>query len=83
MGSEGYLINQFLAERTNKRTDEWGGTPEKRRRFAVEVVKRAGRRSAPTSSSFYRLSMLDLVEADRAGRTSSRWPRRSRRPVPL
>ena len=35
MGSEGYLINQFLVERTNRRNDDWGGTPEKRRRFAA------------------------------------------------
>ena len=40
MGSEGYLLNQFLAPRTNKRTDAWGGTPEKRRRFPVEIVRR-------------------------------------------
>ena len=39
MGSEGYLINEFMAPRTNKRTDEWGGTPENRMRFACEVVK--------------------------------------------
>ncbi|TAM92710.1 MAG: NADPH-dependent 2,4-dienoyl-CoA reductase, partial [Jatrophihabitans sp.] len=39
MGSEGYLINQFLAPRTNHRTDEWGGTPQNRRRFAVEIVR--------------------------------------------
>ena len=40
MGSEGYLLNQFLAPRTNKRTDAWGGTPQKRRRFPVEIVRR-------------------------------------------
>ncbi|WP_444546435.1 oxidoreductase, partial [Candidatus Mycobacterium methanotrophicum] len=40
MGSEGYLINQFLAPRTNKRNDAWGGTPEKRRRFPVEIIRR-------------------------------------------
>jgi 2,4-dienoyl-CoA reductase (NADPH2) len=40
MGSEGYLLNQFLAPRTNKRTDAWGGTPEKRRRMPVEIVRR-------------------------------------------
>ena len=40
MGSEGYLLNQFLAPRTNKRTDAWGGSPEKRRRFPVEIVRR-------------------------------------------
>ena len=39
MGSEGYLINQFIAERTNKRTDEWGGSYANRTRLAVETVK--------------------------------------------
>ncbi|MEU0793862.1 NADPH-dependent 2,4-dienoyl-CoA reductase [Amycolatopsis sp. NPDC005961] len=62
MGSEGYLINQFLAERTNKRTDAWGGTPEKRRRFAVEIVKRTREKAGDDFIIIYRLSMLDLVE---------------------
>jgi len=62
MGSEGYLINQFLAERTNKRTDAWGGTPEKRRRFAVEIVRRTREKVGDDFIIIYRLSMLDLVE---------------------
>ncbi|EOD66185.1 NADPH-dependent 2,4-dienoyl-CoA reductase [Amycolatopsis vancoresmycina] len=62
MGSEGYLINQFLAERTNKRTDAWGGTPEKRRRFAVEIVKRTREKVGDDFIIVYRLSMLDLVD---------------------
>ncbi|MEV7093259.1 NADPH-dependent 2,4-dienoyl-CoA reductase [Amycolatopsis sp. NPDC051045] len=61
MGSEGYLINQFLAERTNKRTDAWGGTPEKRRRFAVEIVKRTREKTGDDFIIIYRLSLLDLV----------------------
>ncbi|MET8846537.1 NADPH-dependent 2,4-dienoyl-CoA reductase [Amycolatopsis sp. NPDC004625] len=61
MGSEGYLINQFLAERTNKRTDAWGGTPERRRRFAVEIVKRTREKVGDDFIIVYRLSMLDLV----------------------
>lgn len=61
MGSEGYLINQFLAERTNKRTDAWGGTAEKRRRFAVEIVKRTREKVGDDFIIIYRLSMLDLV----------------------
>ncbi|HET6709397.1 MAG TPA: NADPH-dependent 2,4-dienoyl-CoA reductase, partial [Amycolatopsis sp.] len=61
MGSEGYLINQFLAERTNKRTDAWGGTPAKRRRFAVEIVKRTREKVGDDFIIVYRLSMLDLV----------------------
>ncbi|WIM89944.1 NADPH-dependent 2,4-dienoyl-CoA reductase [Candidatus Mycobacterium wuenschmannii] len=62
MGSEGYLLNQFLAERTNKRKDGWGGSAEKRRRFPVEIVRRA---RAATGSDFiicYRMSMADFVE---------------------
>jgi 2,4-dienoyl-CoA reductase (NADPH2) len=62
MGSEGYLVNQFLAPRTNKRTDAWGGTPANRRRFAVEIVRRS---RAAIGSDFiicYRMSMADYVE---------------------
>ncbi len=62
MGSEGYLINQFLAPRTNRRNDAWGGTAEKRRRFPVEIVRRA---RAAVGSDFiicYRMSMADFVE---------------------
>jgi 2,4-dienoyl-CoA reductase (NADPH2) len=62
MGSEGYLINQFLAPRTNKRVDDWGGTAEKRRRFAVEIVRRIREAVGPDFIVIYRLSMLDLVE---------------------
>ncbi|MBB4686867.1 NADPH-dependent 2,4-dienoyl-CoA reductase [Amycolatopsis jiangsuensis] len=62
MGSEGYLINQFLAERTNRRTDAWGGSPEKRRRFAVEIVRRTREAVGPDFIIIYRLSLLDLVE---------------------
>jgi 2,4-dienoyl-CoA reductase (NADPH2) len=61
MGSEGYLINQFLTARTNKRTDAWGGTPEKRRRFAEEIVRRTREATGPDFILIYRLSMLELV----------------------
>jgi 2,4-dienoyl-CoA reductase (NADPH2) len=61
MGSEGYLINQFLAERTNKRTDDWGGTAGKRRRFAVEIVRQTREKAGDDFIIVYRLSMLDLV----------------------
>ncbi|MGA9345131.1 MAG: 2,4-dienoyl-CoA reductase FMN-binding domain-containing protein, partial [Nocardioidaceae bacterium] len=62
MGSEGYLLNQFLAERTNRRTDEWGGSARNRRRFPTEIV--AGIRRAVGSDFIvsYRISLLDLVE---------------------
>ncbi len=63
MGSEGYLINQFLAERTNRRTDEWGGSREGRARFALEIVRRIRARVGPNFLVMFRLSGLDLVPA--------------------
>ncbi len=62
MGSEGYLLNQFLAPRTNKRTDAWGGSPEKRRRFPVEIVRRTRAAVGPDFIICYRMSMADYVE---------------------
>ncbi|MGW4333849.1 FAD-dependent oxidoreductase [Rhodococcus koreensis] len=62
MGGEGYFVNQFLCERTNKRTDEWGGTPENRRRMAVEIVRRTREAVGPDFIIIFRLSMADLVE---------------------
>ncbi|WP_256841993.1 NADPH-dependent 2,4-dienoyl-CoA reductase [Ornithinimicrobium cryptoxanthini] len=61
MGSEGYLINQFLAPRTNQRTDEWGGSPQRRRRLPVEIVRAVREAVGPDFIIIYRLSMLDLV----------------------
>ena len=66
MGSEGYLINQFLSARTNTRSDAWGGTPEKRMRFAVEIVRRIREATGPDFIIIYRLSMLELVEGGSA-----------------
>jgi 2,4-dienoyl-CoA reductase (NADPH2) len=62
MGSEGYLINQFLVKRTNQRTDEWGGSYENRMRFPTEIVRRIRARVGRDFIIVYRLSMLDLVE---------------------
>ncbi len=62
MGSEGYLINQFIAPQTNQRDDEWGGSFENRIRFAVEIVRRTRETVGPNFIIVYRLSMLDLVE---------------------
>lgn len=62
MGSEGYLINQFIVTKTNKRTDRWGGSFENRCRLALEIIKAV---RASTDSNFiiiFRLSMLDLVD---------------------
>ena len=62
MGSEGYLINQFIVEHTNKRSDEWGGSYAKRMKFAVEIVKAAREAVGKEFIIIYRLSMLDLVD---------------------
>jgi 2,4-dienoyl-CoA reductase (NADPH2) len=62
MGSEGYLINQFIASRTNKREDAWGGDFERRSRFPVEIVKRVREAVGPDFIIVYRLSALDLVD---------------------
>jgi len=62
MGSEGYLINEFLAARTNQRDDQWGGDWARRMRFAVEVVRAVRERVGEEFIIIYRLSMLDLVE---------------------
>ena len=62
MGSEGYLINQFICERTNKRTDGWGGSSENRMRFPVEIVRAIRERVGTDFIIIFRLSMLDLVE---------------------
>ncbi len=62
MGSEGYLINQFIAKKTNKRTDEWGGEYENRIKFPIEIVRRTRERVGENFIIIYRLSMLDLVD---------------------
>ena len=62
MGSEGYLINQFIAARTNQRNDAWGGDAERRMRFPVEIVRRTREAVGLDFIIIYRLSMLDLVD---------------------
>ncbi|MGH3562548.1 MAG: FAD-dependent oxidoreductase, partial [Mycobacterium sp.] len=62
MGSEGYLLNQFLAPRTNRRTDAWGGTAANRRRFCVQIVARTRAAVGPDFIVCYRMSMADYVE---------------------
>ncbi|MEV7185529.1 NADPH-dependent 2,4-dienoyl-CoA reductase [Kitasatospora sp. NPDC093102] len=61
MGSEGYLINEFIVAATNHREDEWGGAYERRMRFPVEIVRRVRERVGEDFVIVYRLSMLDLV----------------------
>ena len=62
MGSEGYLINQFIVSKTNHRTDAWGGSYENRIRFPVEIVRQTRDKIGPNFIIIYRLSMLDLVK---------------------
>jgi 2,4-dienoyl-CoA reductase (NADPH2) len=62
MGSEGYFINQFIAARTNQRTDEWGGSYENRMRLPLEIVRRTRAVTGDQFIIIFRLSMLDLVE---------------------
>lgn len=62
MGSEGYLINQFIAKRTNNRTDDWGGSFENRIKFPIEIIKAVRKKVGTDFIIIYRLSMLDLVE---------------------
>ncbi|MFZ4076686.1 MAG: FAD-dependent oxidoreductase, partial [Legionellaceae bacterium] len=61
MGSEGYLINQFIVEQTNQRTDEWGGSYANRMRFPIEVVRAVREAVGERFIIIFRLSMLDLV----------------------
>ncbi|RVU38597.1 FAD-dependent oxidoreductase [Hwanghaeella grinnelliae] len=67
MGSEGYLITQFLASRTNHREDEWGGPLENRMRFATEIVRRSRAKAGDDCLIVFRLSVLDLVEGGLSG----------------
>ena len=62
MGSEGYLINQFIVSKTNNRTDGWGGSFENRIRFPIEIVRQTREKIGPDFIIIYRLSMLDLVK---------------------
>ncbi len=68
MGSEGYLINQFLVASTNQRRDEWGGDFQHRMRFAVEIVRQVREKLGDDFIIIFRLSMLDLVPE------GSAWP---------
>ncbi len=62
MGSEGYLINQFIAPRTNKRRDDWGGSFENRIRFPLEIMQKVREKAGKDFIAIFRVSMLDLVE---------------------
>ncbi len=62
MGSEGYLINQFIVKKTNHRTDEWGGAYENRIQFPIKIVEKVREKVGTDFIIIYRLSMLDLVD---------------------
>jgi 2,4-dienoyl-CoA reductase (NADPH2) len=62
MGSEGYLINQFVAPRTNRRKDEWGGSFENRTRFPIEIMRKVREKAGKDFIVIFRVSMLDLVD---------------------
>ena len=68
MGSEGYLINQFIVKRTNKRQDSWGGSYENRMRLPLEIIKAVKEAVGDDFITIYRLSMIDLVDG------GSTWP---------
>lgn len=61
MGSEGYLINEFMANHTNKRSDEYGGSVENRMRLAIEVVKAVRAQVSDKFIIIFRLSVMDLI----------------------
>jgi 2,4-dienoyl-CoA reductase (NADPH2) len=67
MGSEGYLISEFLSSITNRRTDAWGGSWDKRKRLFVEIVRRAREAAGPGLILMARVSVLDLVEGGMTG----------------
>jgi 2,4-dienoyl-CoA reductase (NADPH2) len=67
MGSEGYLVSEFLALRTNKRMDDWGGAWENRKRLFVEIVRRSREKAGPDMILMARISVLDLVEGGMTG----------------
>src|SRR5262245_36787768 len=67
MGSEGYFINEFLAPRTNHRTDEWGGSLENRARLALEIVRQTRAATGERFIIIFRISGLDLVEGGGTG----------------
>ncbi|WP_173425007.1 NADPH-dependent 2,4-dienoyl-CoA reductase [Vibrio renipiscarius] len=62
MGSEGYLINQFICQRTNNRYDDWGGSYQNRMRLPLDIIKAIRQVVGERFIIIFRLSMLDLVE---------------------
>ncbi|MBP9742740.1 MAG: NADPH-dependent 2,4-dienoyl-CoA reductase [Burkholderiales bacterium] len=62
MGSEGYLINQFIVAQTNKRNDKWGGSYNNRIRFPLEIIRLTREKTGPNFIIIYRLSLMDLIE---------------------
>jgi 2,4-dienoyl-CoA reductase-like NADH-dependent reductase (Old Yellow Enzyme family) len=61
-GAHGYLLSQFLSPRTNHRTDEWGGSPERRRRFLVEVVRSVRRAVGQGYPVWMKMGLRDYTD---------------------
>lgn len=75
MGSEGYLINQFVSPATNKRTDEWGGTFNNRLKFPVEIMKAVREAVGPDYPVLFRMSGLDLIDESTTELETLQWAR--------
>ncbi|MCE7791385.1 FAD-dependent oxidoreductase [Salipaludibacillus sp. CUR1] len=75
MGSEGYLINQFVSPATNKRTDEWGGNFSNRLKFPVEIMKAVREAVGPDYPVLFRMSGLDLIDESTTELETLQWAR--------
>ncbi|PSL45873.1 2,4-dienoyl-CoA reductase (NADPH2) [Salsuginibacillus halophilus] len=73
MGSEGYLINQFVSPVTNQRTDAWGGSFENRLRFPIEIARRVRAAVGPNFPVLFRMSGLDLIEGSTTEEETLAW----------
>ena len=73
MGSEGYLVNQFMSPVTNQRTDEWGGSFEKRMAFSLQITKAVRKAVGDEYPVLFRMSGLDLVEGSTTEEETLKW----------
>ena len=62
IGSAGYLLSAFLVEKTNRRTDQWGGSYPNRMRFPIEVVKRIRAAVGEEFIVIFRIAAMDMLE---------------------
>ncbi|CAM3770570.1 FAD-dependent oxidoreductase [Alkalicoccus chagannorensis] len=75
MGSEGYLINEFVSPVTNQRTDAWGGDIERRLRFPLDVLRAVRQAVGPDYPVIFRMSGIDLIEGSTTEEETLRWAR--------